>query len=279
MRYLTQIPVLILLAVLLAGCASSPTGRNQFLLISPSEAISSSATAYDEMLAPLVKEGKVDTDPALNRRVRRITGRIVAQAIRQFPETRDWDWQVRVIDDPDNINAWCMPGGRMAIYTGLIEKIKPTDDELAQVMGHEVSHALANHGAEKMSIILATELALIGLSIAAADDEDRPVIMTAAVLAAQLAVTLPNSRTAEREADELGLTLAARAGYRPQAAVTLWDKMQSAAEGPRTPEFLSTHPAPASRQNELLEMVPDALPLYHKARLGELPVYGFFGEL
>ena len=275
MRYLTQIPVLILLAVLLAGCASSPTGRNQFLLISPSEAISSSATAYDEMLAPLVKEGKVDTDPALNRRVRRITGRIVAQAIRQFPETRDWDWQVRVIDDPDNINAWCMPGGRMAIYTGLIEKIKPTDDELAQVMGHEVSHALANHGAEKMSIILATELALIGLSIAAADEEDRPVIMTAAVLAAQLAVTLPNSRTAEREADELGLTLAARAGYRPQAAVSLWDKMQSAAEGPRTPEFLSTHPAPASRQNELLEMVPAALPLYHKARLGELPVYVF----
>ena len=272
---LVQIPVLILLVGLLAGCASSPTGRNQFLLISPDEAISSSATAYDEMLAPLVKEGKVDTDPALGRRVRRITGRIVAQAIEQFPETRDWDWQVRIIDDPENINAWCMPGGRMAIYTGLIEKIQPTDDELAQVMGHEVSHALSNHGAEKMSILLATELALIGLSIAAADDDDRPAIMTAAVLAAQLAVTLPNSRTAEREADELGLVLAARAGYRPQAAVTLWDKMQDEAEGPRVPEFLSTHPAPANRQNELIEMVPDALPLYHKSQYGELPVYRF----
>ena len=275
MRRLTQIPVLILLALLFAGCASSPTGRSQFLLISPSEAISSSATAYDEMIEPLIKQGKVDTNPALNRRVRRITGRIVAQAIEQFPETRDWDWQVRVIDDPENINAWCMPGGRMAIYTGLIEKIQPTDDELAQVMGHEVSHALSNHGAEKMSILLATELALIGLSIAAADEDDRPAIMTAAVLAAQLAVTLPNSRTAEREADELGLTLAARAGYRPQAAVTLWDKMQAEAKGFRPPEFLSTHPAPANRQNELLEMVPDVLPLYHKAQYGELPVYGF----
>ena len=273
MSCLTRIPALILLAGLLAGCATTPTGRSQFLLVSPDEAISTSAAAYDQILEPFAEDGKLNNNPALNRRVQRITGRIVAQAIEQFPETRDWDWQVHVIDDPDQVNAWCMPGGRMAIYTGFIEAIKPTDDELAQVMGHEVSHAIANHGAEKMSVILATELALIGLNIATAGDEHQPAIMTGAVLAAQLAVSLPNSRAAEREADQIGLELAARAGYRPQAAITLWDKM--ATQGNRAPEFLSTHPSPANRQSELADMVPDVLPYYHAAGDEGLPVYVF----
>lgn len=275
MRFPGRITPLVLLGLLLAGCVTSPTGRSQLLLVSPDEAINSSRAAYQELLGPLEEEGKVDNHPAFNQRVRRIAGRIVAQAIRQFPETRDWAWQVRVIDDPEQINAWCMPGGRMAVYTGLIEKIQSTDDELAQVMGHEAAHAIANHGAEKMSILLATELSLISLSVALSDHKDRHAIMTGSVLAASLAVNLPNSRTAEREADKIGLELAARAGFNPQAAITLWDKM-NAQGGSHPPEFLSTHPAPANRQAELAAMVPEVLPVYHQARAeGALPVYRF----
>jgi predicted Zn-dependent protease len=152
-----------------------------------------------------------------------------------------------VIDEPETVNAWCMAGGRMALYTGLIQKVDPTDDELAQVMGHEIAHALANHTAERMSIAMASQMGVIAVGVAS-DQPGRN--MALAATAAQLAVLLPNSRTAETEADRIGIELAAKAGYDPNAAATLWQKM-GAVGGKNPPQFLSTHPAPGNRQQTL----------------------------
>jgi len=142
----------LLFVVLIVACATSPTGRRQLMLVSEESAIAASRQAYVEMLKPYAQKGKIDNNPALKDRVNKITGRLIAQAIKMRPETKDWDWSIKIIDDPETVNAWAMAGGKMALYTGLVEKIKPTDDELAQVLGHEIAHALAKHSAEKMSV-------------------------------------------------------------------------------------------------------------------------------
>ncbi|MCB1865214.1 MAG: M48 family metallopeptidase [Chromatiales bacterium] len=255
----------VLLSALATGCATSPTGRQQFMLISPEQAISSSAEAYVQTLAPLEKQGKVDSNAVTSERVRTITGRIVTEAVAKFPNTRDWAWSVKVIDDPETVNAWCMAGGKMAVYTGLLEKVKPTDDELAQVMGHEIAHALANHTAEKMSVALASSAAVAGVAIAASDSRYAGAALAGASLAAALAIKLPNSRTAETEADEIGIELAARAGYDPRSAVTLWEKMGKVG-GKRVPEFVSTHPAPENRQERLGKLAPKMMPFYQERK-------------
>ena len=234
----------------LSACTTSPTGRSQFMIVSPEQAISSSREAYAQTLLPLQKEGKVDSNPASSKRIRLITGRIIAQAILLYPNTKSWDWSVKVIDDPETVNAWCMAGGKMAIYTGLINQLNATDDEIAQVMGHEISHALANHTAERMSMALATQLGLSGVAIATGDSVYSGAILQGSSLAAATAITLPNSRTSEAEADQIGIELAARAGYDPRAAATLWQKM-ARVSGNGPPQFLSTHPSPANRQQTL----------------------------
>lgn len=260
------------LLLLLAACATSPTGRSQLMLISPQQAIEVSREAYLQTLQPLAWDGKINTDPEINHRVQLITGRIIAQAINLFPGSRQWDWQVTVIDAPDTVNAWCMAGGKMAVYTGLIEKLQPTDDELAQVMAHEVSHALANHTAEKMSVAMATQLGIVGIGIATAGEDYGRGAVVGGALAALLAIQLPNSRAAESEADLLGLELAARAGYDPYAAVSLWQKMAEVG-GANPPQFLSTHPAPGNRQATLTSLAPKYLEYYRQE--GERPVYRF----
>lgn len=251
----------VILLFILTACATSPTGRSQLLLVSPQEAIRASSEAYVETLLPLQRKGKVDNNLVTSKRVREITGRIISQAIILFPESRDWNWSVKVIDDPKNVNAWCMAGGKMAVYTGLLEKVQPTDDELAQVMGHEISHALANHTAERMSIALASQLGLMGVAIAAGDSDHAGMILTGTALAASLAVTLPNSRASEAEADLMGIELAARAGYDPRAAATLWQKMEQVG-GANPPQFLSTHPSPANRQDTLRQLADQMMPYY-----------------
>jgi predicted Zn-dependent protease len=251
-----------LAAVLLAACAVSPTGRRQLSLVSEDSAIAASREAYLTQMNELGAAGKLVTDPAVTRRVNQITSRLVAQAVMVRPETAKWEWSVEVIDEPMTVNAWCMAGGRMAVYTGLLEQLKPTDDELAQVMGHEISHALANHTAEKMSIAMATQA---GVAVAGVfSDDNAGAVMTGAALAAQYAVQLPNSRTAESEADQIGIELAAKAGYNPNAAVTLWEKM-GAASGGGPPQFMSTHPAPANRQARLAELAPQMMQYYRAA--------------
>ena len=254
------------LAATLIACATSPTGRRQLMLISSDQAISASRTAYVQQMRAFDEKGLISDDRALVSRINLITGRLVAQAIRMRPESGKWDWSVEVIDDPDTINAWCMAGGRMAIYTGLIEKTKATDDEIAQVMGHEIAHALADHTAERMSIAMATQLGVVAVGASTGDDR----AMAGAAAAALLAVNLPNSRTAETEADRIGIELAAKAGYHPDAAASLWQKMaQAGGSGP--PQFLSTHPAPGNRQQTLARLAPQMMQYYQAP--GQRPVH------
>jgi predicted Zn-dependent protease len=244
---------LIALAIsLLTACATSPTGRKQLMLISPESAIVQSKAAYLDTVGDFDKQNKLVDDPKLADRVATITGRLVTEAIAMYPNSRDWEWSVAIVDDPDTVNAWCMAGGRMAVYTGLFEKLKLTDAEFAQIMGHEISHALANHTAERMSRAMATTLGVVAVGAMS----DKPgVAMTGAALAAKLALELPNSRTAESEADRIGMELAVRAGYDPDAAVTLWQKM-GAVGGASPPQFLSTHPAPGNREEALAKLAP-----------------------
>jgi predicted Zn-dependent protease len=259
----------ILVCLLLAACATSPTGRRQLMLVSEDTAISSSAQAYVQEVGKLKKEGKLSDDRALIRRVDDITGKLVAQAVAMRPDSADWQWSVAVIDDPETVNAWCMAGGRMAIYTGLVQKIDPSDDELAQVMGHEIGHALANHTAEKMSVAMASSIGVMAVGVAA---DNKGAAMAGAAAAAALAVTLPNSRTAETEADRIGIELAAKAGYDPAAAVTLWRKMNNLPGG-KPPQFLSTHPNPENREKALAALGPQMEPYYTAdVRRPSLPV-------
>ena len=245
--------LLLLAASLLTACATSPTGRRQLMLISPDAAIVQSKQAYLSTVSDLDKENKLVDDPKLADRVATITGRLVTEAIAMYPHTANWEWSVAIIDDPETVNAWCMAGGRMAVYTGLFDKLKLTDAEFAQIMGHEISHALANHTAERMSRAMATSIGILAVGVAS----DRPAAtMAGGALAAKVALELPNSRTAESEADEIGMELAVRAGYDPDAAVTLWQKMGSLG-GSAPPEFLSTHPAPGNREAQLAAMIPE----------------------
>jgi predicted Zn-dependent protease len=249
----------VLFATALPGCQQNPvSGRTQFVLVSEEQAQASSAQAYTQTLADAQKKGKLSTNAALNARVKRITDRLIAQATVMYPPSKDWKWSVAVLDEPE-LNAWCMPGGKMAIYTGIINKLALSDDEIAQIMGHEISHALLGHGRERMSRALATQAGLQLGSIAAGAD------LTGLAPIADIALTLPNSRTSETEADRYGIELAARAGYNPRAAVSLWEKMASTGGG-QPPQFLSTHPSPANRIQALTALVPQMQPLYEKAR-------------
>jgi predicted Zn-dependent protease len=238
---------------LLPACATSPTGRSQLMLISPEAAIVESKKAYLSTVDELDRENKLVDDPQLIDRVATITGRLVTVAKQKYPQSANWEWSVAIIDDPETVNAWCMAGGRMAVYTGLFAKLNLTDDEFAQIMGHEISHALANHTAERMSRAMATTLGVI--AVGAASDNTGVALMGAAA-AAKVALELPNSRTAESEADNIGMRLAVLAGFEPDAAVTLWQKMAKVG-GSAPPQFLSTHPAPGNREAALAAMIPE----------------------
>lgn len=262
----------IILFLFVTGCATSPTGRSQLMLVSPEQAIVASNKAYAQTMQPLAKEGKVDSNPVVAARVREITGRIIHQAIQLYPHTETWNWSIKVIDEPKTVNAWCMAGGKMAIYTGLLNKVDPTDDELAQVLAHEISHALANHTAERMSVAMASQLGVLGVGIASRNQDNRGAILTGSAMAAMLAIQLPNSRSSETEADVMGIELAALAGYNPHAAATLWDKMEKVG-GSGPAEFLSTHPSPGNRQEKLRSLAPRYMDVYQDPRYR--PVYQF----
>ena len=251
----TRYWVLLAVWMLLSSCAVSPTGRTQFIIISPDAAIIESEAAYMDTVRQLDDEDKLVGDPLTVARVARITGRLVSIAVADFPESADWKWSVAIVDDTETINAWCMAGGRMAVYTGLFDQLELTDDEFAQIMGHEISHALANHTAERMSRAMATAT---GMAVIGAASDNSSVAMAGASVLANVALTLPNSRDAENEADVMGMVLATKAGYDPEAAVTLWQKMGDLNDE-RPAEFLSTHPAAENRQAALNIMIPRML--------------------
>ena len=239
----------------LISCATSPTGRSQFILISPDAAIIESEAAYLDTVRQLDKEDKLVSDPLTVARVARITGQLVSIAVADYSESADWKWSVAIVDDTETVNAWCMAGGRMAVYTGLFDQLALTDDEFAQIMGHEIAHALANHTAERMSRAMATSL---GVAMIGAASDNSGAAVAGATAVATLALTLPNSREAENEADIMGMILATKAGFEPEAAVTLWQKMGDLSDE-RPAEFLSTHPAPENRQAALNAMIPSML--------------------
>lgn len=260
------------LLAMLAACSTNPiSGRSQLLLVSEQTAIAESAQAYQTMIGGLDKKGKISTDAKLNARIHLITDRLIDQAVNYRPETRDWVWSVQVIDDPKTVNAFCMAGGKMAIYTGLVEKIKPSDDEIAAVMGHEISHALLQHSREQMSeqAVAGVGVALIGAS--AVSNSDQQMRETVAGLGAMTLILLPHSRTAESEADQLGLELAAKAGYNPHSAVTLWEKMIKESGSNSSFDWLSTHPASPKRIEALQALEPQMTVYYQQARKNAPP--------
>jgi len=253
-------------AVTLSGCATNTiTGRSQLMIVSEESAISKSSSAYSSLIGGLSKSGKLSTDVEQIARVKVITDRLITQAIKYRPESKSWLWSINVIDDPETVNAFCMAGGKMAVYSGLLEKVKPTDDELAQVMGHEISHALANHTAEKMSVELATEVAVTTATVMA-NPQNQQTVHDVSSIAALTLITLPNSRTAEMEADKIGIELTAQAGYDPHAAVTLWEKMEKVSGSSSRFDFLSTHPSSPKRLDEIARLEQTMIPIYEAGK-------------
>ncbi len=263
----SALPLPVVLVALLAACTTSPlTGRSQFMVVSDRMAVSQSAAAYSQMIGQLDKKKQIEVGTPRAEKVREITDKLIAQAVRFRPDSAGWAWEVQVINDPKMVNAFCMAGGKMAIYTGMWEQLKATDDEIAQVMGHEIAHALADHTRERMSIAMTSQVATQLGAIALASSDNRGAAFTGMQLASVLAIQLPNSRAGESEADQIGIELAARAGYDPRAAVTLWEKMGKESGSKQPPEFLSTHPAPQNRAARLAELGAQVQPYYVAAR-------------
>jgi predicted Zn-dependent protease len=259
----------VLLAGALAACQTVQTTkpgavgveRQQSMLLSSGQVNKSAAQAYQQEMQKAAAKNALNRDAAQTARVRAIAQRLIPATATFRPDAPQWAWEVNVISSGE-VNAWCMPGGKMAVYTGLIEKLKVTDDELAAVMGHEVAHALREHGRERMSQAYAQQ---IGLSVVGAALGLGQGGMQLAQLATDVTFNLPNSREHEMEADRVGVELAARAGYDPHAAVTLWQKMGQAG-GSAPPQFLSTHPSPANRARDLTDYTARVMPLYESAR-------------
>lgn len=254
------------LSVGIAGCVTNPiTGRGQIMLVSDNKAARYSAQAYDQLLLNAEKQQVLDEDPATVNRVRSIAQPLIAQAAALRPETRHWQWEVHVLKS-DQVNAWCMAGGKIAVYTGLLQKIRPTDDELAQVLGHEIAHALLSHQAEKMSRLQVQKLGLgLGVLAGAIAGYNLGGVAGLADTVATVSLQLPNSRKAESEADAVGIELAAKAGYDPFAAISLWEKMIKVG-GSGGPDWLSTHPDPEQRLQSMRVKAQQLMPVYEANR-------------
>jgi predicted Zn-dependent protease len=228
----------------------------------PAETLETSARQqYTQVLADARAKGALATDghPQLQR-LHTIAQKLIPHTASWNSRSRDWKWQVNLIGSKQ-INAWCMPGGKIAFYTGILDQLKLTDDEVAMIMGHEMAHALREHARERLAKSQATS---IGLSIASQLLGLGSLGDVAANLGTQL-LTLKYSRDDETESDLVGLEIAARGGYRPEASVSLWQKMQ-AASGNGSPSFLSTHPSGANRIQELEANLPKVQHLYEQAR-------------
>lgn len=268
LRKILTIVLIAVLAIVAAGCAVNPiTGRRQAALVSDAQAAQQSAMAYNQLLSEARRQGVLDEDQAQLARVRSIARPLIEEAVKMRPEARSWNWEAHVLQS-DEVNAWVMAGGKIAVYSGLLRKIQPTDDELAQVLGHEIAHALLSHQAEKMSRIQMQKLGLgVGVLAGAAAGYDLSSMAGLADQLATLGLQLPNSREAEAEADSVGIELAAKAGYNPMAAVSLWQKMMQVGGG-GGPEWLSTHPNPQSRIEAMRIKAQQLMPVYEANKRG-----------
>lgn len=227
-------------------------------LVSAAEMQQGANEAYAQVMAGEKQKGNLNSDAALTRRVRTIAGKIIPQVGVYREDAKRWDWKVNVIQS-EQLNAWAMPGGKIAFYSGIIEKLQLTDAEIAAIMGHEIAHALREHSRERAS---EQQLANIGLGVAGAVLGLGAGASQLAQMAYATAVSLPHSRAHETEADRMGVELAARAGYDPRAAISVWQKMAKATGGKGGPEFLSTHPSNATRIKDLQKYSAKVMPLY-----------------
>ena len=249
----------------LNACATVPlTERKSLHLVSDAELLALSIQQYPTIL----KESKLSSDAQKVQMVRRIGERIAkatADLLREKgleAEIQNYKWEFNLIDDPKVINAWCMPGGKVAVYTGILPVAKD-ETGLAVVMGHEIAHAIAKHGNERMSEGLLVQLGGVGLSVALGTQPaaTRDLFMQAYGVTAGVGFMLPYSRLQESEADHIGLVLMAKAGYDPREAIPFWERMNEKG-GSRSPEFLSTHPAPESRIANIQALIPEAMRYY-----------------
>ena len=253
----------------LSSCATttkdsvSGVNRSQFMLLPSSTIDKMSSQAYAQTLGEAKKKNTLNVNPAMLARVRGISNKLIAQVGVFRPDAAQWNWEVNV-EKNDQLNAYCMPGGKIMVLSGLVEKINATDDELGAVIGHEIAHALREHGRERMSQAYVQQFGLQALAAFVTGAAGGAAVQ-AAGMGSQLFFAMPNGREQEREADKMGLELAARAGYNPDAAVTLWQKMGAQSKS-TPPEFFSTHPASANRIAELKALAPKVRPLYEAAK-------------
>jgi len=254
----------------LAGCYKAPgTARDQFIYFSPEKEIEMGVKAFREIL----RSAPLSTNPEVNDLVHRV-GRRIADAANK----PDYHWEFAVIDEPKMVNAFCLPGGKVAVFTGILP-IAKNEAGLATVMGHEVAHALQRHGAERMSRSVLEQIAQLGTLAAAATGAIDPGVMQGIQSAYGIGFSLPFNRTQESEADYVGLQLMARAGYDPREALPFWERMSGCPRkmigtlcfrsASSIPEFLSTHPSDVTRMNQIEAWLPNALQYYHP---GQAPI-------
>jgi len=265
--FLTRILAIAVLAVFIAGCATVPfTGRKQFSFIPQSELVALGASSYSELI-----ENSTLSRNAAERKMVSDVGRAVAASAERFmrengmkDDLRHYDWEFELIEDDEVINAFCMPGGKIAVYTGILPVARNIDG-LGVVIGHEVAHAIATHGGERMSQLLLAQLGGIALSKALEDEPEKTqqLLFLAYGIGAQVGVLLPYSRKHESEADHIGLILMAQASYDPRTAVGFWERMDQASGG-APPEFLSTHPSPDTRIKDINTWIPEAMKYYQQ---------------
>jgi predicted Zn-dependent protease len=261
--------VAIWLMIVFQGCAEVPiTHRSALHLVPESELLSMSLQQYDDVL----QKSKLSTDTREVEMVRRVGNRIAKAAEAFLADTgqqdkiKDFHWEFNLIQDDKTVNAWVMPGGKAAVYTGILPYTQ-NETGLAVVLGHEVGHALADHGNERMSEALLASMGGLALSVALSQrpQETQQLFMAVYGAGASLGFLLPYSRLQESEADRIGLTLMARAGYDPRQAIPFWERMSKQEGKSSPPEFLSTHPAPETRIADIKKYIPEALPYYEKA--------------
>ena len=267
MQKKVSVPILMGLVLLIAGCATVPiTGRRQLSLVPHSQLVSLSAKNYKEFISKSkLSPDRRKTEMVIN------AGQRIAMATEDFLREnareegiRNYDWEFNLIEDDEQVNAFAMAGGKIAVFTGMV-RVAQDEDGLATVIAHEIAHTIANHGGERTSQLLLAELGGIGLAAAIKEEPEKTkrIVLMAYGAGASLGFILPYSRLHETEADRIGLILMAKAGYDPRAAIPFWERMQ-AEEKRNPPEFLSTHPAPKKRIESIRQQIPQALTYYKK---------------
>ena len=268
-RFIQSFVTVLVSACLLVACTSTSrpgvvgVERTQFMMISAAQIDRISASSFEQQAKAAQKKNILITSGPQYERLKTIANRLIPQTAVFRDDTRTWGWGLQLIDSP-MVNATCAPGGRITFYTGIINKLNLTDDEIAAIMGHEIAHAVREHGRERVSQAMAQNV-IANVALAAAGAGSAQSI-DAANQIMQYVLVLPNSRQNETEADAIGLEIAARGGYDPRAAITLWEKMSKESKGKNPPEFLSTHPSNENRIKELAALMPRVMPLYEAAK-------------